>query len=84
MPQSQEINLPGGPLGPTLVTLADIYGINVVAANSLVKGKVAAAISGTLSPKEALTTALSGTGLMTTQDTDGAFTVGKKQKNRRH
>ncbi|MGD1956205.1 MAG: TonB-dependent receptor [Sphingomonadales bacterium] len=79
VPQSQEINLPGGPLGPTLVTLADIYGINVVAANSLVKGKVAAATSGTLRPNAALTTARSGTGLMTPLDTDGAFIVTKKK-----
>lgn len=75
--QSQEITLPSGPLGPALVTLADMYGINVVAANRLISGKTASAVSGTLSFQEALAQVLEGTGLQATQDPDGAFILSK-------
>ncbi|MEM1277768.1 MAG: TonB-dependent receptor [Pseudomonadota bacterium] len=57
------INLPAQALDASLVQLADQTGVNIIAPNEVVDGQSAPAVSGTLSPEDAVRRLIEGTGL---------------------
>ena len=61
--QEQAINLPAGPLSDRLIDLGDALGVNIFAADPLVTGKTAPAISGTMTPEQAIEALLAGSDL---------------------
>lgn len=78
--QLQDLNVPAGPLRESLITISNRFGINVIASDSMVAGKRAAAISGMLSPDDALAKALAGSGLAVSRSANGAYVVAKATK----
>jgi outer membrane receptor protein involved in Fe transport len=73
--KSLEINSPKGPLGPTIVRLAETFDIRVMAPTELVAGRVAPAISGRYTARQAIDRLLAGTGLETFQAATGVLVV---------
>ena len=69
------IDLPAQPLGQSLVDLAGQTGVTIVAPDALVAGKAAPAVSGNLTPEEALRRLLAGSGLSTRIGEGGAIIV---------
>lgn len=69
------VDIPAGPLGSSLLTLSEVYRIQILAPNSLVQGKRAAALRGRSSLADALTTMLAGTQLVAKELPNGAYTI---------
>lgn len=69
------IDLPAQPLGQSLVDLAELAGVTIVAPDELVASKAAPAVSGRLAPEEALRRLLAGSGLSTRVGDGGAIIV---------
>lgn len=70
---------PAGPLGRTLLSAADTYKVNVIAADDLLAGKSAPPISGRMSAESALARALAGSGLVARRTGDGVFVITRRQ-----
>ncbi|MEM6537352.1 MAG: TonB-dependent receptor [Pseudomonadota bacterium] len=68
------VNIPAGPLNRSILAISDTFGVDILAPNELVTGKVAPAVSGSMSAEEALDQVLSGSSLTYTS-TDGAFVI---------
>lgn len=68
-------NVPAGPLENSLSQIARQSGVTIAADSSLVRGKQAGAVSGSFSAAEAVTRALSGTGLTLSTTSRGALSV---------
>lgn len=68
-----------GPLGRTLLSAADTYKVNVIAADDLLAGKSAPSISGRMSAENALARALAGSGLVARRTGDGVFVITRRQ-----
>ncbi|MCM2477111.1 TonB-dependent receptor [Rhizobium sp. CG5] len=60
---AQSISVPAGPLTPALNSLAAQTGLQILFDASLASGRTTAGVSGTLSPEQALSTVLAGTGV---------------------
>ncbi|MEM9055575.1 MAG: TonB-dependent receptor, partial [Pseudomonadota bacterium] len=73
--QSQSVDIPAQSLQGTLLDLADVFGVNVVAPRQLVLGKRAPAVKGQMSVTEALEQALSGSGLTAQTADNGSFVI---------
>ena len=58
----QQVNIEAGPLGDTINSIIRIFDVNVLAAEGLIEGTRAPAISGPLSAEDALERALAGSG----------------------
>lgn len=78
--RSIEINLPAGPLKTSLVELGEQLKVDIFASSSLVRGKTAPALSGTLTVEVALYRLLAGTGLQATPTEDGGFVIQQIQE----
>lgn len=68
-------SIPAGPLGDTLVGIAELTGHAISVDPELVRGREAAAVSGDMTPVEAVTRALDGSGLRLSQTSNGTMTV---------
>ncbi len=74
-PAQYAIEQPAQSLADSLRAIAHVTGISVLFDPAAVKGRIAHAVSGSLSALEAITAALQGTGLVATQLTGGAVVV---------
>lgn len=77
-PQANRLTVSAGPLGQTLFAITEAFGANILADERVVAGVRAAPIEGATNAREALTQALSGTGL-SYQTTDDRFVVTELQ-----
>ena len=73
--QVRDINIEAGPLGDALIDLGDVYNVNILAPDSLVFGKAAPRITGSLSIEDALEQALAGSGLSSSVSPNGNFVI---------
>ncbi|MEM0910318.1 MAG: TonB-dependent receptor [Pseudomonadota bacterium] len=74
--KSKEINIPSAPLADSLAQLGDILQINIIAPESLVKGKQAPSIFGVFTVEQVLEITLEGTGLVAEkQSGNGVYVV---------
>ena len=73
--QEQVINLPAGSLSDRLIDLGDALGVNIFAADTLVAGKTARAISGTMEPQQAIEVLLAGSDLTVRKVSPSAFEI---------
>ncbi|MEM0928723.1 MAG: TonB-dependent receptor [Pseudomonadota bacterium] len=69
------IDLPAGPLGPSILALSDAFGIQVLAPNTLVAGKRSGPVSGSLAVDEALDQLLATTDLKATRIPNGNYVI---------
>lgn len=69
------IDLPGGPMGPAILALSEALGVNIIATDSLLAGKIAPALSGSLDPQTAIDALLEGSGLTASPNDNGDFIV---------
>ncbi|MEM9443256.1 MAG: STN domain-containing protein, partial [Pseudomonadota bacterium] len=76
------INLPAQALDASLVQLADQTGVNIIAPNEVVDGQSAPAVSGTLSPEDAVRRLIEGTGLRYEITPSGDFVLSQGGLNR--
>ena len=76
--QIREINIPARSLRESLIDVADAFGVDIFAPDSLVAGKSAPAISGSLTAEDALARALEGSGLVPQRGSDGGFVIVQK------
>lgn len=72
------IDVPAGPLGQSIVTISDLFGVPVVAPSRFVAGKRAPSISGSLTVQEALAQVLAGSGLKATTAGNGGIVIGQQ------
>ena len=70
-----EFSVPAGPLGQSLIAVANTYGVNVVGPDTLVAGKSSPAVSGTLTAQEALAVLLDGSGLEAMPTSSGSYVI---------
>ena len=75
----QQIEIAGGPLGDTLVELGERFNVNIIAPDRLVRGKSVGAVSGSLTPEDALEQVLEGTGLEATPRANNAFLISEAE-----
>ncbi|MCG8502978.1 MAG: TonB-dependent receptor [Sphingomonadales bacterium] len=73
--QPRYFDIASQPLGAALLEFGEQSGINVAAPRSLVEGKTAPAVKGTMEPSEALNKILDGSGLKSKETSTGAFTI---------
>lgn len=73
----QQIDLPAGPLGGSLVAVSNAYGVNVLASEAAVAGKTAPAVSGALTIEQALDRLLSESGLSYNRSANGAYVIAR-------
>ncbi len=81
--QEITINLPAGPLPDRLIDLGDALSVNIFAADRLVAGKTAPAISGSLTPERAITALLNGSDLSVRQTGPAAFEIAQAETGSR-
>lgn len=74
----QQIDIPAGPLGQSILAISDTFDVDILAPNALVSGKTAPAISGAVSVNEALRRALQGSMLEAIPAEDGAFVIAQQ------
>lgn len=72
------VDLPAAPLGEAILALGRELGVNIIAPDSLVRGKTAPEISGTLTREEAIDRLLAGSGLVATANADGDFILSQQ------
>lgn len=73
--QVQSINLEAGPLGDRLLQLGDVLGVSIFAADTLVAGKTAPAVSGAFTDEQAIEASLRGSGLTARRVGPGTFEI---------
>ena len=73
------LDLPAQPLGQSLVEVAEQTGITIIAEETLVAGKAAPPLSGTMAPEEAVRRLLAGSGLSLRIGTGGTVIVGRAE-----
>ncbi|MEM9878468.1 MAG: STN domain-containing protein, partial [Pseudomonadota bacterium] len=76
--QMPRIDVNAGPLGDALADLGDALGISIFAPNTLVAGKTARPVSGSLTPEQALRTLLQGSGLIAKPASNGGFIIAEQ------
>lgn len=72
---SYRFSIPAGPLGDTLVEIAELTGHAISVDPELVHGREAAAVNGDMTAAEAVTRVLDGSGLRLAQTSNGTLTV---------
>jgi outer membrane receptor protein involved in Fe transport len=70
-----QVDIPAGPLSDALRALASQTGLKVSADARLLAGRIAPAVSGSLSPREALNAILVGSGLTAVASSDGSLAL---------
>lgn len=70
-----QVDIPAGPLSDALRALASKTGLKVSADARLLAGRIAPAVSGSLSPREALNAILVGSGLTAVASSDGSLAL---------
>lgn len=78
----QRVDIPAGELGGALQSLTKQTGIELVYQTEAIKGVKTKGVSGTLSPVDALTRLLEGTGLKVNTDSTGAMLIAAPQAAR--
>lgn len=73
--EEQMVALGAQPLGDTLIEISDIFGVTVMATESMVAGKMAPTLSGTYSAQSAIDALLQGSGLSASANETGDFIV---------
>ena len=73
------LDLPAQPLGQSLVEVAEQTGITIIAEETLVAGKAAPPLSGTMAAEEAVRRLLAGSGLSLRIGTGGTVIVGRAE-----
>lgn len=76
---SQTISIPAGPLDAALLELATRTGISVFVPPALAAGKIAPSIGGTMTPDQALSGLLRGSGLGYNRSGNGAYVIVRAQ-----
>lgn len=71
----QNQTIPAGPLGSALLAINEVFDVAVIASEDVVEGKSAPAIAGAATAEEALSIALTGSGLEVSRSPNGAFIV---------
>lgn len=72
---TMEVAFDAGPLDETLVEIGETYQVTVIAPDTLTNGKSSSALSGALTVRQALNSALKGSGLDVTQSASGAYII---------
>lgn len=72
---SQQIALEQQPLAASLVELGEVFGVSIIVADRLTRGKMAPSVSGNLTMEEALEQILRDSGLAARQLANGSFVV---------
>lgn len=75
---SQIVDLPAGPLGQSIVAISELFAVPIVALNTLVAGRQAPSVSGTLTMEQALARALEGSGLTATVADNGGIIIQRR------
>lgn len=71
----QTLSLEAQPLGDALIEISDMFGVTVLATESMVAGKTAPTLSGTYSAQGAINALLAGSGLSASPNASGDFIV---------
>ncbi|MEM8984636.1 MAG: TonB-dependent receptor [Pseudomonadota bacterium] len=72
---ARPVNITGQALGDALIQLSDVYGVSILADESLVRGRTTNGVSGTLTSAEALDRLLAGTPLTARRQKNGNFVI---------
>ncbi|MEM0929201.1 MAG: TonB-dependent receptor [Pseudomonadota bacterium] len=77
--KQQNVVLQAGPMGDALFAITDTFDVNILADQTLTRGKNAPALSGTMTADEALMRILDGSNLAFTRTSNGAYIIELKE-----
>jgi len=81
-PERSQVELVEQPLGEALSRIGNIYGVTVIAPDSLVSGKAAPSVSGDLTAEQAIARVLQGSGLVHDWSSNAGFVIKAKTEKR--